>query len=83
MNSKLTLRMDETLIQRAKAEAQRRGKSVSQMVSEYFDSLSDPPAHEQTSSPVTTSLFGILKDRHMDEIDFKLHLLDKHLESDH
>jgi len=39
MNTKLTLRMDEHLVRRAKAEASRRGKSVSQMVSEFVDSL--------------------------------------------
>ena len=32
MNTKLTLRMDETVISKAKGEARRRGKSVSKMV---------------------------------------------------
>ncbi len=36
MQTKLTLRLDEALIQRAKAEARRTGKSVSQLVAEYF-----------------------------------------------
>ena len=39
MNVKLTLRLDDRRIRRAKAEARRRGKSVSQMVAEYFDAL--------------------------------------------
>ena len=40
MNTKLTLRMDDELVRRAKAEGARRGKSVSQMVEEFVDSLS-------------------------------------------
>lgn len=76
MNTKLTLRLEESVIRRAKAEALRRGKSVSQMVSEYFDSLGEMPSSEEEIPPVTASLFGILKGRLVDERDYKRHLLD-------
>ena len=36
MQTKLTLRMDDELIARAKAHAKKRGKSVSQLVADYF-----------------------------------------------
>ena len=36
MQTKLTLRLEEQLIERAKAHAKKRGKSVSQMVADYF-----------------------------------------------
>lgn len=39
MNTKLTLRMDESLVEKGKFEAGRRGRSVSQMVGDFFDSL--------------------------------------------
>jgi hypothetical protein len=39
MKVKLTLRFEEALIRRAEAEASRRGMSLSQMVSEYFNSI--------------------------------------------
>ncbi len=36
MQTNVTLRLDERLVRRAKACARRSGKSVSQMVAEYF-----------------------------------------------
>lgn len=74
MNTKLTLRMDETLIAGAKDYAAAHGSSVSQMVANYFAALSrnasgtgpQEGAHPTTSDagctgPVTQSLAGILK----------------------
>jgi len=37
MQTKLTLRLEETLIEQAKQEAKKRGLSLSKIVSEYFD----------------------------------------------
>ena len=79
MNTKLTLRMDQSLVRRAKTEAQRRGKSVSRMVAEYFDSLAPRPTVPECLPPVTSSLVGILKDKPVSEDDYKRHLREKHL----
>lgn len=79
MNTKLTLRMDEDLVQRAKAEASRRGKSVSQMVSEFVDSLGSPRRDEQKLPPITASLVGLLKGHRISESAYKEHLREKHL----
>jgi hypothetical protein len=79
MNTKLTLRMDEDLVRRAKAEASRRGKSVSQMVSEFVDSLGSPRRNEQKLPPITASLVGVLKGHHVSESAYKKHLREKHL----
>ena len=79
MNSKLTLRMDDGLIALAKAEAAQRGKSVSQMVGEFFDLLGQHarlPA--QKLPPVTTSIRGILKNSSLSETSYKKHLQDKY-----
>ena len=79
MNTKLTLRMEEGLILRAKDEARRRGKSVSRMVAEYFDLLGQRPNPSDSLPPVTSSLTGILKGRRVSEDDYKQHLREKHL----
>ena len=80
MDTKLTLRLEDTLIQRAKREADRRGKSVSQMVSDYFSSLrGEPPGQTTTQPPITASLVGILTGRRISEDDYKRHLREKHL----
>jgi hypothetical protein len=79
MNIKLTLRMDETLIRKAKREARRRGKSVSGMTAEYFASLDRMKAAEEDLPPVTKSLVGVLHGRRVSERDYKRHLKEKYL----
>jgi len=78
MNTKLTLRLDEALIRGAKEEASNRGKSVSQMVGEFFGSLSRGRAHEGGLPPVTASMVGVLGGSKADETDYKNHLRRKH-----
>jgi len=78
MNTKLTLRMDDELVRQAKAEAARRGKSVSQMVGEFVDSLGSARSDEEDLPPVTASLVGVLKGHDVSQSDYKKHLLEKH-----
>ena len=77
MQTKLTLRMDEILVAQAKAQAVRRGKSVSQMFGEYVTALETdkPKSH---LPPVTASLLGIMKGVPVSEEDYKKYLLEKH-----
>lgn len=78
MKTKLTLRMDDALVKKAKQEARRRGKSVSMMMSEYIDSFQSPDSSEEELPPVTASLFGILKGKSISEDDYKKHLMEKY-----
>ncbi len=78
MNAKLTLRMNVGMIRTAKSEASRRGKSVSQIVGEFFDSLASGQRQESKLPPITTSLLGILKDRGVRESDYRKHLREKY-----
>ena len=80
MNTKLTLRMDETVIRKAKMEAKRRGKSVSRMVAEFIESIGSRPDSEKVLPPTTASLVGILKGKEIPEDDYnKVHLREKYL----
>ena len=47
MNTKLTLRMDQNTVRKAKMEAKRRGKSVSRMVAEFIESIGMPQNSEK------------------------------------
>ena len=78
MNTKLTLRLDSGLVQTAKSEANRRGKSVSQMVGEFFDALTSRRHEGPVLPPITASLVGILKGRGGSESDYRKHLREKH-----
>lgn len=79
MNTKLTLRMDDRLIRQAKQAADKRGKSVSQMVAEFFGTLSERSKSPADYPPITSSLMGVLKDKPVDEDAYKRHLHKKHL----
>ena len=80
MHTKLTLRIDDALVEKAKIEAKRRGKSVSQMVAEFFDSLNNKAsAEKKTLPPLTASLIGVLQGHRVSEATYKKHLLEKHL----
>lgn len=94
MKTKLTLRMDERLIKRAKRHAQRQGTSVSQMVADYFALIQEPaearPSARETSrlvpagyeySEFTKSLTGAFgeADDHVETEDaYREHLEEKH-----
>lgn len=79
MNTKLTLRMDESIVRKAKIEAKRRGKSVSRMVSEFIESIGLEQTSEKGLPPTTASLVGILKGKEISEDDYKKHLQEKYL----
>jgi hypothetical protein len=67
MDTKLTLKLDEKAIERAKEYASRRGVSLSRMVETYFLSLA---GQEERARPVPTGvvaeLAGILAGREID-----------------
>ncbi len=80
MNTKLTLRLDEQLIDRAKRYSRRSGKSVSQLVADYFaliDAEETIPGTELT--PHVRAMLGSLKGASVTEEDYRLHLEEKHL----
>lgn len=80
MQAKLTLRIDEKLIERAKSHAHKTGKSVSRIVEDYFELLpEDGGTEERPLSPIVSSLRGILRGASVDEDDYRRHLEEKHL----
>ncbi|MFH5886464.1 DUF6364 family protein [Halalkalibaculum sp. DA3122] len=80
MKSKLTLRLDESLIRRAKKRAKQKGTSVSQMVADYFALIeTEQPSINRDLPPITASLTGILKNKEVQEEDYKKHLEEKYL----
>jgi hypothetical protein len=57
MQAKLTLRLEERLIARAKTWARKRGVSLSQAVASIFEQL--PAASDSSLTPWTRKLVGI------------------------
>ena len=80
MQTKLTLRLEEELIEQAKSYASRTGKSVSQLVADYFRLLtSGKKEPAPPSAPITRSLRGLLRDSQLDEKEYRKYLEDKYL----
>ena len=82
MQTKLTLRLEQRLIRRAKAYARRTGKSVSELVADFFGRLDAPeeeaPSRVPAQSPAVQSLVGALAGARVDESDYRAHLTEKH-----
>ena len=76
----LTLHLDEKLVQRATFYSEKRGKSISQMVADYFSLLAEETsqaAYECT--PVVRSLKGSLEGGQVTEDEYRHHLEEKYL----
>jgi hypothetical protein len=79
MNTKLTLRLDDRLIKRAKRYSDRSGKSVSQLVSDYFALIeADEPIPGADLTPRVRAMIGSLKGAVTTEDDYHRHLEEKH-----
>jgi hypothetical protein len=70
MTTKLTLTVDNTVIERAKEYARKKNTSVSKIVETYLDTVSDSPEvrepdapwPELRHAPITDSLVGMFHD---------------------
>jgi hypothetical protein len=82
VKTKLTLRLEQRLIRRAKAYARRTGKSVSELVGDFFARLQAPreeaAAPVEAQSPAVRSVVGALAGAWLDEADYRTHLAEKH-----
>jgi hypothetical protein len=83
MNTKLTLRLDEELIERAKRYSEASGKSLSRLVADYF-ALIETARDEDRGAlpPKARSLLGALVPAPggsaVDEREYRRHLERKH-----
>lgn len=75
MQSNLTLQIEEELIQQIETYAKNQNKSLSQLVSDYFQRV----IKQDVIPPRTKSLIGILQNSNLDKDDYKQHLQDKYL----
>jgi hypothetical protein len=61
MNTKLTLKMDSRVISRAKGYAAKEGKSLSQMVENYFKLITGQKEKEGDITPLVQELSGVIR----------------------
>lgn len=73
--TKLTLSVDEALVEKARAYSRRRGTSISQMVSRFLAALPEEGQEEYT--PTVRRLLGIARGG-PDQEDYHRYLLEKY-----
>lgn len=68
MDKKLTLRLNDTVIEHAKQHAKKTGQSVSEMFANFVTALDGLEARKELDMdallPITRALLGILKSDH-------------------
>ena len=79
MQTKLTLRMDDELIRGAKDYAARAGKSLSQVMAEYFSAITSRNEPPSRLTPTVSALKGALRGAEVDVNGYRAHVEDKHL----
>lgn len=76
MQSKLTLRMEDAVIRKAKRLSRRRGESVSKIISDYITEQGEELDMEELP-PVTSSMVAVLSPE-VEEADYKRYLEKKY-----
>ena len=61
MDTKLTVRLDSDIIERAKLYARSHNISVSHIIESYLDSMTKPNTKEIEITPLVKSLSGVVK----------------------
>lgn len=80
MNTKLTLRLDDHLIESAKEYSAKTGKSVSRIVADLFEIIKNEKLKkEHPLTPTVRSLRGALKGNKINETDYNKYLEEKYL----
>jgi hypothetical protein len=80
MQTKLTLRLEDELIDKAKTIARKRGRSLSKLVAEYFNYITSKELKSESDlPPVVKSLYGSLANSDVKESDYKKYLQGKYL----
>jgi hypothetical protein len=80
MDTKLTLKLDESVIERAKTYARKKNTSLSHLIETYLNFLTNPTQEEEEITPLVKSLSGVIelpKDIDLKK-SYKSHILKKY-----
>jgi len=61
MTTKLTLTVEKTVIEKAKSYAKRTGRSLSEIIEKYLESITSEENHDQAISPKLKKIVGAVK----------------------
>lgn len=79
MDTKLTLKLDKSIIDRAKEYAKEKNISLSKMIENYLKALTNKPEEEIKISPLVESLIGVITPQEIDnKEDYTNYLSEKY-----
>lgn len=80
MDTRLTLKLDQEIIERAKAYAKKKNNGLSKLIEAYLSILVFPKNEEEEVSPILKSISGVMKmPEHYDvKIEYRKHLIKKY-----
>jgi hypothetical protein len=61
METKLTLKMKKSIIDRAKKYAHNRETSLSKLVEKYLETITSPAGQKEDISPLVRSISGVIR----------------------
>jgi len=70
METKLTLKLDQSVIQSVKIYAQANNRSLSKLVEDYFKNLISENEHKKSFSPLVEELSGVISEKDLKNIDY-------------
>lgn len=80
MNTKLTLTMDKSVIERAKYYAKHTGRSLSELIERYLEKITNEPADRQLSPKLKKIVGSVVLPKDFDEEqELRSYLEDKYL----
>jgi hypothetical protein len=68
METKLTLKMDESVITSAKKYAEQNHRSLSRLVETYFKNLTEKTSQKRKFSPLVESLIGTISKEELNDL---------------
>ena len=79
MNTKLTLNIDKVIIAEAKYYAKKNEMSLSKLIENYLNALTNSSTKTRKISPLVESLTGVIPDEQIDvKIDYQEFLTKKY-----
>lgn len=78
METKLTLKLDENVIQSVKKYAENNNRSLSRLVEDYFRNLLTENDSLKTFSPLVEELSGVISEKDLKDIDYISYLEKKY-----
>jgi len=78
METKLTLKLDKSVIQSVKKYAQNNNRSLSKLVEDYFRNLISENEPKKHFSPLVEELSGVISENDLNKIDYVQYLEHKY-----